>query len=61
MNRQRARDLARELFPMNLYGSNYRSYEELRRKDSIAADDLLDHIEFNEQLNQGSIKEYEKN
>lgn len=61
MNRQKARDLARELFPMNLYGSDYRSYEELRRKDTIAADDLLDHIQYSEPMNQDSIKEYRKN
>ena len=55
MNRTRAREQARELFPCTLYGSYYRSYEELRRKDSIACDDLLDHIQWNEPLNPGSI------
>lgn len=61
MNRARARALAKELFPMNLYGTNYNSYEALRRQDPIACDDLLDHIEFNEPLNPGSIKEIDKN
>jgi hypothetical protein len=57
LNRTQARAIARELFPCNLYGTDYRSYEELVRKDSIAASDLLDHIEWNEPLNQGSLKE----
>lgn len=59
MNRQRARELAREIFPCTLYDTNYRSYEELRRKDSIACDDLLDHIQFSEPLNQGSYTKLE--
>lgn len=55
MNRSKARELARELFPCTLYGTSYRSYEELVRKDRIAASDLLDHIQWNEPLNQGAL------
>ena len=60
LNKQRAIEIARELFPCNLYGRNYRSYEELSRKDPIVRIDLLDHIIWNEPLNPGSIKEFEK-
>lgn len=58
--RTQARELAREIFPCNMYGQNYRSYEELVRKDPIAARDLLDHIQWHEPLSPNSIKEYEK-
>ena len=55
MNRTQARELARGLFPCTLYGTYYESYKALRRNDSIACDDLLDHIQYNEPLNPGSI------
>jgi len=55
MNRTRSREIARELFPCTLYGTHYNSYEELRRKDSIACDDLLDHIQYAEPMNPGSF------
>lgn len=56
MNRTQARQQARELFPCILYDTHYKSYEELVRKDGIAASDLLDHIQWNEPLNPGSMK-----
>lgn len=59
ISRKRAREIARELFPCNLYDHNYSSYDALSQRDPIARDDLLDHIQYNEPLNQGSIKEYE--
>ena len=58
MNRNQARIIARDLFPCNLYGTNYKSLGELIRKDRIAYNDLLDHIEFNEPLTEGSFKKY---
>ena len=48
MNRQQARDILREYFPCNIFDHPFRSYEELRRKDSIMADDLLDEIQWNQ-------------
>ena len=56
MKRSDARDIARFLFPCNLYGKNYRKYEDM---DRVTRNDLLDHIEYNEPLNPGSLKEYE--
>ena len=59
MNRTQARAIARDLFPCNLYGTDYKTFEALVRGDRIAAGDLLDHIQYNEPLNQGSLKEIE--
>ena len=60
MNRSRARELARKLFPCKLYGTNYKSFESLVRRDRIASIDLLDHIQYNEPMNQGSIETYDQ-
>lgn len=51
MNRQQAREIAYEMFPIDLYGSHYETYKALRRDDPIACDDLLDHIQYNEPMN----------
>ena len=48
MNRKTARLIAIEMFPMVLHGTHYKCYEELARKDRIAKEDLLDHIQWNE-------------
>ncbi len=45
--------IARELFPCELYGTKYSSYESLSKKDRIARIDLIDHIVWGEPLNQG--------
>ncbi len=42
--------IARELFPCQLYGKKYSSYESLDRLTRI---DLIDHIMWGEPLNQG--------
>ena len=56
MKRSDARDIARNLFPCKLYGKNYRKYEDM---DRVTRDDLLNHIQYNKPLSQGSLKEYE--
>ena len=55
MNRTQARNIARDMFPCTLYGTFYKSYETLSRKDPIARDDLLDHIQWSEPLPVGSM------
>jgi len=48
MNRTRARQIAREMFPCEIYGVHYSSYEALSKKDPICRDDVLDHIQYGE-------------
>ena len=48
MNRTRAREIAREMFPCEIYGIHYSSYEALSKKDPICREDVLDHIQYGE-------------
>lgn len=59
MDRARARELLREIFPCCINEIPFRSYEELRKKDTILADDLLDHIQWYEP-HQYKITEYKR-
>jgi len=50
ISRKMALRFAREMFPATMYGRQYSSYESLRRNDRIAANDLLDHIQYGETM-----------
>ena len=48
MNRTSARQIAREMFPCEIYGVYFSSYEAMSKKDPIMRDDVLDHIQYGE-------------
>ena len=60
IGKTRARKIIREMFPLNLYGTNYKTYEGMRSKDPMALADLFDHIQYCEPYF-GQLKEYQQN
>ncbi len=48
MNRKQAINEARGNFPLTIWGNTYQSLTSMQRKDAIAADLYLDHIQYNE-------------
>ena len=50
MNRKTARNILKTFFPCQIDDFKFNSYEALRKKDPIMANDILDYIEWNQPL-----------